>query len=65
MYTLELTPKERELLVQVLEISLDDVRGQLIAADNMMYKQMLRQRKALVLAILNKLRQEENLPLAE
>ncbi len=65
MYPLELTPQEREFLIQVLEISLDDVRGQLIAADNMMYKEILRQRKATILAILGKLQQKERLPLAE
>ncbi|MEN4012130.1 MAG: hypothetical protein AB1453_09180 [Chloroflexota bacterium] len=65
MYSLKLTPQERELLIHVLETSLDDVRGQLIAADNMLFKEMLRQRKTTMLSILSSLKKEEHLPLAE
>ncbi|GAP11902.1 hypothetical protein BECAL_03097 [Bellilinea caldifistulae] len=65
MFTLELTREERDMLIQVLESSLDDVRMQLIAADNMMYKMMLRKRKEAIAHLLEELRKEEQLPLAE
>ncbi|HAD06210.1 MAG TPA: hypothetical protein DCE76_03535 [Anaerolineaceae bacterium] len=65
MYTLELTREERDLLLQVLEASLDDVRTQLIAADNMMYKMMLRKRKEIIARLLEELSKQEQLPLAE
>ncbi|MCX7976907.1 MAG: hypothetical protein N2646_07515 [Bellilinea sp.] len=65
MYTLELTREERDLLLQVLESSLDDVRTQLIAADNMMYKMMLRKRKEIIARLLEELSKQEQLPLAE
>ncbi len=65
MFTLELTREERDMLIQVLESSLDDVRTQLIAADNMMYKMMLRQRKEIIARLLEELNKEEQLPLAE
>jgi hypothetical protein len=65
MYTLELTREERDVLLQVLEASLDDVRTQLIAADNMMYKMMLRKRKEIIARLLEELSKQEQLPLAE
>lgn len=65
MYTLELSREERDLLLQVLEASLDDVRTQLIAADNMMYKMMLRKRKEIIARLLEELSKQEQLPLAE
>jgi hypothetical protein len=65
MYTLELTREERDVLLQVLEASLEDVRTQLIAADNMMYKMMLRKRKEIIARLLEELSKQEQLPLAE
>ncbi|GIV65493.1 MAG: hypothetical protein AB1457_09445 [Chloroflexota bacterium] len=65
MFCLQLTREERDMLIQVLESSLDDVRTQLIAADNMMYKMMLRKRKEIIARLLEELRKEEQLPLAE
>ncbi|MEW6181053.1 MAG: hypothetical protein AB1522_14125 [Chloroflexota bacterium] len=65
MFCLELTREEQDMLIQVLEASLDDVRMQLIAADNMMYKMMLRKRKEIIARLLEELKKEEQLPLAE
>lgn len=65
MFCLELTREERDLLIQVLQSSLDDVRTQLIAADNMMYKMMLRKRKEIIARLLGELNKQEQLPLAE
>ncbi len=65
MFYLELTREERDMLIQVLESSLEDVRTQLIAADNMMYKMMLRKRKEIIARLLEELNKQEQLPLAE
>ncbi len=65
MVTIELTPEEVSILVSILENDLSEVRTQIIAADNIDFKKMLRQHKEAIQKLLAALKEKQQLPLAE
>lgn len=65
MIQLSFTPEEIQLLRSLIETCLDDLWIEIQATDNMGYKEMLRQRKALLVKLLAVLSQNQDLPLAE
>lgn len=65
MIQLSFTPEEIQLLRNLIETCLDDLWIEIQATDNMGYKEMLRQRKALLVKLLAVVSQNQDLPLAE
>ena len=65
MIQINLTQDEIQLLKNLLDIYLEDLRVEIHATDNMDYKEMLRSRKAILLKLMEALPKEQNLPLAE
>lgn len=56
MPDLNLTDDEREFLIRLLENDLSDLRMEIVDTDNMKFKQMLRENKALLTSIIEKLK---------
>ncbi|MHB0965031.1 MAG: hypothetical protein ACYC3P_04775 [Bellilinea sp.] len=65
MIQINLTQDEIQLLKNLLDTYLEDLRVEIHATDNMDYKEMLRSRKAILLKLMEALPKEQNLPLAE
>lgn len=59
MADLNLTDDERTYLVRLLENDLSDLRMEIADTDNMKFKQMLRDNKALLASIIDKLKRVE------
>lgn len=55
MMTLELTAEEDEILRQILETSLAELRIEILNTDRIEFKEMLRQRKAVMMRLQEKL----------
>jgi len=55
MSTLELNQKEQQLLQEILESALSDLRVEIVSTDRLDYKEALKERKALMTGILEKL----------
>ncbi len=64
MPALELTPAELQLLQDILETNLSDLRMEIVDTDRVDFKDMLKQRKRLMLQILEKLQRIEPAALA-
>lgn len=65
MLKIELSPIEVTILTQILENSLSDLRSEIVGTDNITYKEMLRQRKTILLRLLALLNEKQQLPLAD
>ncbi|HAL17028.1 MAG TPA: hypothetical protein DCP32_09855 [Anaerolineaceae bacterium] len=65
MIQINLTQDEIQLLKNLLDTYLEDLRVEIHATDNMDYKEMLRSRKVILLKLMEALPKEQNLPLAE
>ena len=65
MIQINLTQDEIQLLKNLLDTYLEDLRVEIHATDNMEYKEMLRSRKAILLKMMEALPKEQNLPLAD
>jgi hypothetical protein len=65
MIQLNLSAEEIALLKGILDSCLEDLRVEIHATDNMAYKDMLKERKDILLKLMNALPQEQNLPIAE
>jgi len=63
MVTLQLTPEQAQVLAQMLEACISDMRMEISQTDNIGYKKMLKERKALLEQILQSLRENTPLPL--
>lgn len=59
MSTLELTAEELELLREVLEADLSELRMEIVDTDNSQFKDGLKHRKRVLMDILEKLPQSE------
>lgn len=57
MSTIGLTPKEQQLLQELLESALSDLRVEIVSTDRIDYKEALKERKHLMADILEKLQQ--------
>ncbi|NMC80549.1 MAG: hypothetical protein GYA59_14400 [Chloroflexi bacterium] len=64
MTQLILNKEEQEILIQLLETSLSDLRMEIAGTDNITYKQMLKQRKDVLKRLLVALRSPEALSTA-
>ncbi|MHB0922460.1 MAG: hypothetical protein ACYC3H_00645 [Bellilinea sp.] len=64
MVQLSFSLEEIRLLRSLIETCLDDLWIEIQATDNMGYKEMLRQRKARLMKLLEALPQNQDLPLA-
>lgn len=64
MIQLSFTTEEIRLLRNLVETCLDDLWIEIQATDNMGYKVMLRERKAMLVKLLEALPQNQDLPLA-
>lgn len=64
MVQLSFSLEEIRLLRSLIETCLDDLWIEIQATDNMGFKEMLRQRKALLMKLLEALPQNQDLPLA-
>jgi len=51
MVQLEITEDERQILLQVLESCISDLRVEIAGTDNINYKDMLKQRKEIMLKL--------------
>jgi len=65
MIQLNLTPEEISLLKNLLENYLEDLRVEIHATDNMSYKEMLKEHKALLMKLMEAMPQNQQLPIAE
>ncbi len=65
MIQINLTQEEIQLLRGLLDNILEDLRVEIHATDKMDYKDMLKERKALLLKLMEALPREQNLPLAD
>jgi len=55
MSTLKLTPDENQLLQELLESALSDLRVEIVSTDRIEYKEALKERKSLIMDMLEKL----------
>jgi len=55
MSTLKLTPNENQLLQELLESALSDLRVEIVSTDRIDYKDALKERKSLITDMLEKL----------
>ena len=53
MITIQLTQAEQELLTQILECCISDIRMEIADTDNINFKQMLKNRKAIMKQLLS------------
>jgi hypothetical protein len=65
MIQINLTQEEIQLLRGLLDTILEDLRVEIHATDKMEYKEMLKERKALLIKLMEALPKEQNLPLAD
>jgi hypothetical protein len=64
MKTIYLTPEEHRLLLDILQCCLSDLRMEIVGTDHWDFKRRLRERKATVLQLLEKLEEEQPKPVA-
>ena len=64
MPTLELNPEEIQLLEEILEFDLSDLRMEIVDTDRLEFKNALKHRKDIMLNILKRLQVSEKLPVA-
>lgn len=64
MIQLNLTTDEIQLLSNLVDSCLQDLREEIQATDNMGYKEMLRQRKGILLKLEVSLKESQALPVA-
>ena len=57
MYTLNLTPEETQTLVELLECSALELRSEIVHTENYCYKKTLKDRKEMILNLLQNLKQ--------
>ena len=57
MSTLELAPNEHQLLQDILESALSDLRVEIVSTDRIDYKEALKERKRLMMDLLEKIQQ--------
>jgi hypothetical protein len=64
MKTVCLTPEEQKLLIGIMQCCLSDLRVEITGTDHWEFKRSLRERKAMVIQLLEKLQaaQSENEP---
>lgn len=62
MLTLELTSEEQNILINILEHCIADLRSEIIRTENWEYKEMLKRRKELLGNLLDTIRNKEQLP---
>ena len=60
MYTLSLNSEEQETLRELLECSLSELHSEIVHTDNRCYKQALKDRKEVLLRMLNGLQPAAN-----
>ncbi len=66
MIQLNLTQNELQILTQLLENSITELRGEIHASDNYEYKMMLKERKVVLSKLYDALiKADEAMPLAE
>lgn len=65
MIQINLTQDEIQLLRGLLDTILEDLRVEIHATDKMEYKDMLKERKALLLKLMEALKENKEMPLAE
>lgn len=59
MYALNISSEERKTLVSVLECEITELRSQIVHADRYAFKQALKNRRELLLGLLEQLRLQE------
>ena len=64
MIQINLTQDEIQLLRGLLDTILEDLRVEIHATDKMEYKDMLKERKALLLKLMEALKENKEMPLA-
>ena len=64
MIQINLTQDEIQLLRGLLDTILEDLRVEIHATDKMDYKDMLKERKALLLKLIEALKEDKEMPLA-
>jgi len=57
MKTISMTPEEHELLLEIMQCCLSDLRVEITRTDHWDYKRRLRERKVLVIQLLEKLKE--------
>lgn len=62
MYHLDLNPEEHEILVSILEVSLSDLRMEIANTDSMDYRDVLKERKGVLIKALTALGCSPNAP---
>lgn len=65
MLQLDLNPSEREILVSILEACLSDLRMEIAGTDSMDYRDMLKERKGVLIKTLTALGSTPGAPPAE
>lgn len=55
MSTIELTPSEHQLLKDILESALSDLRVEIVSTDRIDFKEALKKRKGMMMDMLEKL----------
>lgn len=60
MSTIELTEEEQELLIEILDSTVSDIKYEIADTDNSQFKEKLRSRKAALSRLLGKIRTEES-----
>ena len=57
MSTLKLSPNEHQLLQDIIESAISDLRVEIVSTDRIDYKEALKERKRLMMNLLEKLQQ--------
>ena len=60
MKTISLTPQEYELLIGIMQCCLSDLRMEIVGTDHWDFKRSLRERKAIVIQLLEKLQEAQS-----
>ena len=55
MFTCKLSPDEAEIIIEILEQVLDDLRGEIRRTDNIEYKMRLEQREVVLRKVISEL----------
>ena len=58
--TIRLTQEEQELLIEVMQCCLSDLRVEIVGTDHWDFKRRLRNRKSAVIQVLEKLKQAQS-----
>jgi len=60
MSTINISEEERELLIELLDSTVSDIKYEIADTDNSQFKEKLRSRKASLSRLLSKIRTEES-----